>query len=213
MSHFFAVTAFRTDSSQEVLSAVADYLSMHRVAHEPVLSGPPDHGRDALIYAPVNGWTVVFWPETFNLYDVPLAASIAASRGWLVSTVHVYDGEYWEHFAFQGAVQIHAFASRPHFWEDESEQDFTRMMGYDSSPLRLAQAVGVVPEAVQPYLVDADQVSEDQKAFPDDPYGLGDFWVFTSFWMRLGIAYPTPYVGLVASLRLWRFFSKRLPTG
>ena len=212
MGYFLAVTAFRSDSVADVSAAISDYLTGHGVSVETISSGPPDSGRDAQIYAPTNGWTVVLWPAYFNLHDFPLARSVAAARNWLVSTVHVYDDEYWEHLAHNGPTELHAFCSRPNFWRDESPDDFERVARYDSTPERLATVVGAPVATIQPYLTDADTLSSfDAKAYPDDEFPLGDFWVFTDFWRRLGIPYPTPPQNLATVLRLAKNFTRKLP--
>ena len=213
MGHFLAVTAFHSDSVADVSAALSDYLASHGVAVEMISSAAaPDSGRDAQIYEPINGWTVVLWPAYFNLHDFPFARSIATARNWLVSTVHVYDDEYWEHLAHNGATELHAICSRPNFWKDESPYDFERTARYDSSPERLAAAVGASTATIQPYLADADSLAAfDSKAHPDDQFPISDFWVFTDFWRRIGISYPTPPQNLATILRLGRNFARKLP--
>ena len=186
MGYHLAVTAFRSDSVAEVTAAISDYLTGYDVSVETIPSGPQDPIRNAQIYAPSNGWTVVLWRAYFNLHDFPLTRSVAAARNWLVSTVHVYDEEYWEHLAHNGPTELHAFSSRPNFWQNESPEDFERVARYDSTPKRLAAAVGVQIATIQPYLSDPDSLSSfDSKAHSDDEFPLGNFWVFTDFWRRL----------------------------
>ena len=205
MGHHLAVTAFRCTSVADVSAAISEYLAVHHVSVDPT--------RDAQVYAPTNGWTVVLWPAYFDSHDFPLARSVAAARNWLVSTVHVYDEEYWEHLAHLGTAELHAFSSRPNYWEDESPADFERIARYDSNPERLAAAVGAPVAALQPYLIDTDSLSSrDTKAHADDEFPLMNFWVFTDFWNRLGIPYPTPPHNLAAVLRLDKNFTRKLPT-
>ncbi len=212
MGNFLAVTAFRSDSAADVSAAISGYLTGHGVSVETLSAGPPDPGRDAQIYAPTSGWVVVLWPAYFNIHDFPLARSVATARNWLVSTIHVYDDEYWEHLAHNGPAELHAFSSRPSFWQDESPEDFERVASYDSTPERLAAAVGAPAAMIQPYLADADSLSSSKvKAHSDDEFPLGNVWVFTDFWRRLGIPYPTPPQNLATVLRLARNFSRKLP--
>ena len=214
MGNFLAVTAFRSDSVADVSAAISEYLIGHGVSVESVSSGSPDEGRDAQIYAPANGWTVVLWPEYFNLYDFPLASSVATARIWLISTIHVYDDEYWEHLAHDGATEIHAFCSRPNFWRDEAPDDFERVARFDSTPERLAAAFGCPTATIEPYLTDADSLpSFDAKAHSGDEFPLGNFWVFADFWRWLGITYPTPPQNLATVVRLAKNFSRKLPNG
>jgi hypothetical protein len=215
MGHFLAVTGFRTDSVADVARVITEHMKSHGVLCESVpVASPPNHQRDAQIYASVAGWTVVLWPEYFNIHDFPLVRALAAAQGWLASTVHVYDDEYWEHLSCSGGTELHAFSSRPRFWEHESPDDFQRTAAYDTEPSRLASAVGVSTQVIQPYIVDVDSLTNPEaKAHPDDLFALGDFWVFTDFWQHLGISYPTPPQNLTAVLRLGLNVRKKLPTG
>ena len=213
MGHFLAVTGFKTESIADVTSAITDYLGSHRVAAQSLPLGSRfNDGRDAEIYAPVNGWAVVLWPQYFNLHDFPLVRSVASVRGWLISTIHVYDSDYWEHLSCSGNTELHAFCSRPHYWQDDAPEDSERMMAYDSNPSRLAAAAGVSTQGILPYLVDVDALPDPEaKAHTDDQFALGDFWVFVDFWRHLGITYPTPPQGLAGGLRLGQDFGKKLP--
>ncbi|MCS6297023.1 MAG: hypothetical protein H8K09_12385 [Nitrospira sp.] len=215
MGNFLAVTAFKTDSAADLMRVVPDYMKSHGVPCEVVpVDSPLNHRRDAQIYAPVAGWTVILWPEYFNIHDFPLVRTLAASQGWLVSTVHVYDDEYWEHLCCSGGTELHAFCSRPRFWEEESPDDFQRMSGYDTKLSRVASALGISSQAIQPYVVDVDSLpNPEAKAHHDDASTLGDFWVFVDFWRRMGITYPTPPQNLAAVLRLGLNVSKALPVG
>jgi len=66
--------------------------------------------------APANGWTVVLWPAYFNPHDFALARSVASSSGWVIRTVHVYDGDCWEHLSTPGSTELHSYCSRPTYW-------------------------------------------------------------------------------------------------
>jgi hypothetical protein len=213
MGHFLAVTALRSESVPEVVQAISRYLQSHDTKHE-VLPGatPPDEATDALVFAPAGGWTVVLWPNYFNIHDFPLARAIASDQPWLVSSVHVYDGDYWEHLAVQGASELHSYCSRPTYWEDAPEE-LERVAAFSPEPGRLAVAAGVPPGVLAPYIVDADAVSDDAKANPEDQFALSDFWVFTDFWHRLGITYPDPPENPASVIRLSKWFAKRLPQG
>jgi hypothetical protein len=154
----------------------------------------------------------VLWPRYFNIHDFPLARAVASARSWLVSTVHVYDGDYWEHLCCSGGAELHAFGSRPRYWQDDAPADYQRMMAYATEPSRLAAALGVSPQVIQPYLVDVDALSDPEaKALPDDEATLGDIWVFVDFWRRLGIVFPTPPQNRAAVLRVGLNVAKKLP--
>lgn len=211
MSEFISAAAFRCESVQQVSEAITAYLSIHNVPVEPLPPGPPEFSRDFHIYPPRDGWTVVLWPDGFGIYDFALAAAVASARQWLISAIHVYDGEYWEHLAVDGSEKLHEFSSQPAFWQDESESDFARMAAYDPRPEALASRLEISPDDLSPYLVDTELLATgEEKAQPSDRYPLGDFWVFTDFWKQLGIVYPEDPQSAVVSMRLGRFYAKRL---
>jgi hypothetical protein len=215
MGYFLAVSAFKTELVADVARVITDHMKAHDVPCESVpVASPPNDQRDAQIYAPVAGWTVVLWPEYFNIHDFPLVRSLAASQDWLISTIHVYDDEYWEHLCCSGTRELHAFCSRPRFWEEESPDEFQHMSAYNTEPSRLASAAGTSPQVIQSYLVDVDSLpSPEAKAYSDDEFAIGDFWVFVDFWRRLGITYPIPPQNLAAVLRLGLNVRKKLPVG
>jgi hypothetical protein len=212
MGHFLAVTAIHTESVSEVAQAISEFVQSHGVSHE-TMSGatPPQEATDALIFNPVNGWMVVLWPSYFNAHDFPLIKSIALSRGWLISGVHVYDGDYWEHLAFNKETELHSFCSRPGYWADEPAE-LERVAAFKPQPQAFCAALGVPVSLISPYLVDVDKLPDDDaKAQAEDQFELADFWVFTDFWQKLGIIYPDPPENPGAVVRLSKWFSKRLP--
>src|SRR5438128_2524262 len=104
MGYFLAATAFRSDSVPETVRAISEFFLTYGVQHEVLSSGQArNHGTDALVFAAQNQWVVVVWPSYFNLHDFPLASAVGKTRPWLISTIHVYDSDYWEHLAVQEA--------------------------------------------------------------------------------------------------------------
>ena len=213
MGHFLATTAFRSDSVDEIKRAITEHFAAHGVKYQELDgSSSLDEATDALIFAPLNSWVVVLWPSYFSAHDFPLVASVGRARGWLISTMHTYDDDYWEHLAVRGSERLHSFCSRPSYWAGEAAE-LARVASFNPDPQRLSVALDVPSAALEPYLVDASSVSEGMKAHPDDRFELGDFWVFTDFWLRLGITYPDPPTNPAAVVRLSKWFSKRLPAG
>jgi hypothetical protein len=192
MGDFIAVTAFKVQSVEEVMNCVVDYATLYNVTAEQIpLNEPLDHRNNAHFYQPPGEWTIVWWPYYFNIHDFPLVRTIAANEGWLISTVHVYDGDYWEHLCCFGEIELHAFNSWPNYWKEDGGEDYDRILGYDSSPDRLAEALGIEPSVIQPYLVDVEAFHDyEEKAYEDDEFPLASYWVFVDFWRRLGIPYP-----------------------
>jgi len=93
MGEFVAATAFQTDQLDRVLVAVSRFCS----ANDCVVVQPDrddvDYANDVLIFAPIQGWTVVTWPTYFA--DAPAAAAISAELDLLTSTISIHDGDYW----------------------------------------------------------------------------------------------------------------------
>lgn len=213
MGLFLAATAVRSESVSEIAHAISQCMQSHDVKHEVLLGSTPfNEDTDAQIFLPTNGWTVVLWPNYFNIHDFPVAMAIAAARSWLISAVHVYDGDYWEHLAVSGTEELHSFCSRPTYWKDEPSE-LERVAKFISAPERLALASGVSVASLMPYFVDADGIADDAKADPADQFLLSDIWVFTDFWRRLGITYPDPPGNPASIVRLSKWFAKRLPHG
>jgi hypothetical protein len=213
MGLFLATTAFRSNSVDDVVSAITEYLASHDVKFQmKEESWPLSEAIDAMVFAPQNGWVVVLWPNYFNVHDFPMLTSIGNARGWLISGVHVYDGDYWEHLAVRGPERLHEFSSRPTYWSDVPEE-LERAAGFDTDPARISAALGIPGDALQPYLVDAANVSDTTKAHAEDRFELANIWVFTDFWKRLGITYPDPPNNPTTVVRLSKWFAKRLPSG
>ena len=213
MGLFLATTAFRSNSVDETVKAISDYLASHDVKHQMKEEAwPLSEQTDAMVFAPQNSWVVVLWPNYFNIHDFPMVASIGSARDWLISGVHVYDGDYWEHLAVRGPNRLHEFSSRPTYWSDVPEE-LERAANFDTDPARLGAALEAPGNTLQPYLVDAATVAETAKAHADDQFELANIWVFTDFWRRMGITYPDPPDNAAAVIRLSKWFAKRLPSG
>jgi hypothetical protein len=210
MGDFLAATAIRGASVAEVVQAISQYLPAHDVKFDLLTDVTSPSATDARVFAPENGWTVVLWPAYFNVHDFPLAQQLARDRGWLISSIHVCDGDYWEHLAVDGPSEVHSFCSRPHYWDDASGE--SACTAHHPEPDRLAALMGIEKPILDAYLIDADELpEEDAKAHADDQFELADFWVFTDFWRRLGIVYPDPPENPETTIRLSKWFSQRLP--
>ena len=211
MSEYHTVSAYRGPTAIVLAEAIAAYAHKYDVKTEPVTPSDPINADKDLGIFSAGEWVVVLGPKFFNGYDLPLVRELSATHGWLASAVRVDDGNYWEHFAFDGRDVLHEFCSRPHFWAEEDPKTEARMMAYSSSPARLCARLGIAERLILPYLADADTLSEgEERAHPDDQFPLGDYWVFVDFWKRLGIMYPDMREP-VTRVRLNRFYNKRLP--
>jgi hypothetical protein len=212
MGSFLAVSAFRDRSVDAVAESVRKFMSAHGVAFEFVNTAEPDPHVDAAAYSPPNGWTVFLWPEYFNVHDIPLCEIVSRDLQTLVSTVHVYDDDYWTHVLFDRGELVDRFASMPGYFADDAGQAAMLERAWAGDADRLADALDVAPEVIRPYLVHVDpEAAEMPKAFPDDESDLEDFWVFVDMWRRVGITYPEEVENYECLFRLGRDFMDRLP--
>jgi len=211
-----AVTAIRDVSIIDVEDGILSYLRRNGVSSKIVEPGyTEDDSHDCQIFENQKDWTIILWPEFFNIHDQPLARRLAGERGWFVSTISVYDGDYWMHLCCKGAQELHRFCSWPTYWAGEDEATVAEALNFDIEPSRLAVEVGVESSMIQPYLVDVEPLmrAEPVKAHEDDEFPLQNMWVFTDFWRRMGVIYPDlSKIRPVRTLRLAPGFSSRLPT-
>ena len=213
MGHFLAVSAFRDQNVQSVCDAIIAYANRFDCTCEAV-TGDPDESRDALTFTPVNGWTAVLWPSYFNIHDIELCRDVSAALSGVVSTVHLYDGDYWAHAVMDAGVVRDVFASMPYYFAESPEHAARLTSQWSGNPQIVADVLGTSPETVAPYFIHlpSDGASLDRKAFPDDEFPLDDIWVFTDLWRRLGIQYPDPPTTFDTILRFNRSFGRKLPS-
>jgi hypothetical protein len=215
MGHFLAVSAFRDQSVEAVASSTISYASMYGLACKTMGPGKADERVDLIIFAPQNRWTVVLWPQYFNVHDMELCRFLSEELSSLVSTVHVYHDDYWANATFDRGNTLSLFASVPGYFT-ESEGDAQRLKAkWSGNVSAVSMAVSVPEETISPHLVHLDPQRPNQpgKAFPDDRFELWNFWVFTDFWRRLGIAYPADVGDYRERLRLPKDFGRKLPCG
>lgn len=213
MGEFLAAIAFRDVAPDVVAAALCDYCAASGVGAAILAPDEPDFQRDALVCAPDGGFTRVLLPPYFNAHDFALAAALSESLGTLVSSIHVYDGDYWAHATWDAGVLVDRFCSMPDYFEpDDRGAQRSRWAG---DATRLGNAFGVAPETLAPYLVHLDLASEPLpmgKAFADDEFERDETWVHADFWRRLGIQYPQTFETELL-VRLDEDFLGRLPTG
>lgn len=213
MGEFLAAVAFRDVAPDVVAAAIRDYCTASGVGAALLPPDEPDFRCDALVCAPDGRFTRVLLPPYFNAHDFALAASLSASLGTLVSSIHVYDGDYWAHAAWDHGALVDRFASMPDYFEpDDRGAQRARWRG---DATKLARIFEVAPETLAPYFVHLD-VSHEQspigKAFADDEFDRDETWVHADFWRRLGIHYPETFETEIL-VRLDEDFLGRLPTG
>ncbi len=221
MGGFLASSAVRDRPVKKVASQIQSCVSKHGVACKPVTSGPVVDATDVRIFAPTNSWTVVLWPEYFNIHDIEVCKELSAALRTTISTVHVYDGDYWTHVLLRDGEALDHFASMPNYFDEEDGEDGDEAEPHGAARARkwagdasvVAKALSLPsPDAITPYFVSVDEDTDDEKAFPEDEFELSDFWVFTDFWRKTGVAYPPDVAAYGARLRLGKNFAQKLPT-
>lgn len=220
MGYFLAASAFRTQDCDLLQDGIITYSKEHHsVCAARAADAPYDERTDARVYAPSGDWIRVLWPAYFNLFDFRLCTSLASRLGLTVSTVHVYDSDFWEHLFLKGDETIHRYSSCPdYFGEDSSDAAAYRAVCRED-PHAMAALLNVPAEQIAAYFerrprepappprpvkrswIDkllgrrAAVPSFAQtvvRAYPADRHAIDDFWVFTDFWRQIGIAYPEP---------------------
>lgn len=170
MGHFLAVSAFKDQSVDSVATHVKDYLARYGVTCDAVGEGNPDESQDALLYPPSNNWTVVLWPAYFNIHDFELCGRLSSAMQTLVSTIHVYDDDYWAHGLFRNGSFVDIFASKPAYFAEDADEAQRLRKKWKGNPQVIAAALTIPVESVAPYLVHVDQSNAQQKAFPSDEF-------------------------------------------
>ena len=154
MGYFLAVSAFRTQDVEALAQAIAAYCEAHGVPckrRENAIQ--PNEETDALLYAPDSGWIRVLWPTYFTIHDFPLCQTLSSAKGLVVSTVHVYDGDFWEHLFLNNGAVLHKFSSWPDYFAKTPEDAARAKDEWRDDPLALASFLGVSVDTLTKYLV------------------------------------------------------------
>jgi hypothetical protein len=222
MGYFLAVSAISDSSVNDVTSAIVDFTSRNAV--ESSVRGRAENGYtpsyDALVFDPLGRWTVVLWPEFFNIHDFAACAEVSGRLQTEICSVHVYDDDYWAHGLFDRGEWIDRFCSVPDYFA-ENDADAERLAAeWKGDPAAFAAHFQVSAATIAPYFSQfrarpsprTDVRLPTGKVAADDEYELENFWVFTDFWKKLGIEYPQDVSSWSTSIRLARNFSRRLPS-
>ncbi|MBI5536673.1 MAG: hypothetical protein HY898_28395 [Deltaproteobacteria bacterium] len=209
MGLFLAASAFRNRSAADVADTIRAYASKFGSAAEPCGPSDPETPEDVHVYAPAQGWTVVRWPAFFNVHDVPFCLDGSHNLRTLVSTVHIYDGDYWAHFLMENGALLDRFASWPDYFDPELP-DAARAQ-WKGNPELIASKAGCDPTAIRPYLVHPDPEDPPPgKAAEDDAFELADVRVFADLWRRMGIRWDTAAASALR-MQLDRKYGTHLP--
>lgn len=236
MGHFLAVSAIRSEDEGHVQNAIIQYCASHGVKcnlRENIEQTSPE--RDAQVYASHNGWIRVLWPEYFNIHDFPLCEQLSKEMSVAVSTIHVYDDDFWEQLFVSSGEILHRFSSWPDYFAESAEDAAEARKQWKGDPTQLVSFLGIPEDTISRYLVHLPLEPQQPrpaerrgllgwfkkaqpveptpvKAYDSDEFPLDFFWVFVDFWNKLGITYPDPPDSLSSALRLDRRFGAKLPS-
>jgi hypothetical protein len=183
VGEFVAATALRTSDLDAVQAAA--------VRHGRVRDTDDERLTTVGIWAPVNGWTVVIWPNWFSDLNV-VSPKLSADLGTLASAIDVYDGDFWTHQLWRDGVELDRFNSSPEYFAQDRQELRRLREEWAGQPNVVAEAFGVDAGVVARYLIPPytgffGRLRGRRKPFPDDESTLDDVWVFVDFWRRLGI--------------------------
>ena len=209
MGHFLAVSAVKTNDVEGLAENIDKYAKENGVKSQR-LEGKVELSEDrhVLVFPPENGWCVVLWPAYFNIHDVPAAKYLSENLNALVSSVNVYDGDYWCHSFFDSGVQIDSYCSMPGYWAENDKELKENIEKYKGCPAGVAQKLDISIERIEGYYKHIIEDIEYSKVNDSDEFEIDDFWVFTDFWNCLGIEYPEDMEAYSSIIDLTRFFSK-----
>lgn len=227
VGEFVAVSAFRSDDPESVLDGVHGFVAEHAWTTVDVRAAEPVNADDdVLVYPPVDGWTVVLWPQYWT--PQPAAEFVSRRVGGASSSVRIHDGDYWTHTLVRAGVTLDRFASMPDYDTDDPAEISRLAAKFAGQPAVVAEALDCPVERVAPYLAHVmvtehlDHVTIDELVidratleprFPDDEFEPDSPWLFVDFWRHAGITYPPDVSAFVARLRLAPGWSAKLPTG
>src|SRR5437016_1801813 len=125
MGYFLAVSAFKDVPVDALARAVAEDAARYQVWTDATLPRTEEVAprTDATLFDPVNGWTIILWPEYFNAHDFGACKRITAGLGCLASTVHVHDDDYWAHGLFERGDLLDRFCSQPGYFTESAEEE------------------------------------------------------------------------------------------
>jgi hypothetical protein len=233
VGYFLAVSAFQDLPVDQLAQAIQHYAAKFGVACEMFNpdQAEPSPRTDATVFAPTDGWTIVLWPEYFNIHDFPTCETLSEQLSTLVSTVNVYDGDFWTHGLFEQGRLLDQFCSQPDYFAEDPETANQMRARWQGNPDVIASRFTIPVDDIRGYLLHLSSLEEgasqsrslfsflkrrkpsvlDRKVKPDDDFELDNFWVFTDFWRSLGICYPDDVTEWAKLLRFASDFTKHLP--
>jgi hypothetical protein len=212
MGHFFSASAFKGLPPDQLGPHIVRYVEAHGVSCRELLEqGRVDEHTDATIYEAINDWTVVIWPVYFNIHDVRLCADVTRHAGSLAVTVNVYEGAFWSLEVLRAGSLVDKFAPWADYFAEDAGAASEAKAVWRGNPAVVATTLGLQSGVLKPYYRYVGGDEDPGKASSDDEFSLGDFWVFTDIWRRVGITYPADPDTFVWRVRMDKQFGEKLP--
>ncbi len=211
MGYFLAVSAFRGKPVGEVADAIIATMTEHGVSCRPS-SAPMREQTDTAIYD-ASPFTIVLWPEYFNVHDIDLCALLTVRLRCAALTSHTYDGDYWTIALCREGAVLDRFCSHPGYFAQSRAERESLAKSWKGDAEALGHEFGADPAVIARYLVhqDLSPPPAGSRAWPDDKSELSDLWVFTDLWRKLGANYPEDLDTDALRLRVSDEASKNLP--
>jgi len=132
-----------------------------------------------------DGWSFLML-HLYSQLGERLSKEMSKSTLTPAIVFHEYDQDAWGFVIFEKGKQVGRFWNRPEVVEEESQNCTIQ-------PELVAKSFGVPVESVSRYLRNLDADADDEnRAFDDDEYRLGNHWVRCDFMRRLGLRYVSP---------------------
>ena len=204
-----AISAFSQQSAPAVMAAIKEYAIGRGVDARPVaIDQVVAADAEVATISESGRWTVVKWPAGFYRHDIPVCIELARLLSAVVSTLHVYAGNYWTHALIDRGTALDLFCSVPDYFAETPDVKQRLREKWAGRPAIVAAALGAKPEQVAPYFVRSGDGAG--KAFADDQYPLGDWRVYQDFLARTNVWSEKVAASDVRRLSLPRF-EQRFP--
>jgi hypothetical protein len=200
MGGFIHMAALQSTDSRAIADAVVRYATACDVPAAAVPAGSASTQDFASVLRPDNGWSIVDWPRYFT---GPATATrwLSGQLGVVASLVEYYDGDDWNHIAFDRGEVRDRFASDPAGQTSELTSLAEARRRWSGNAGVVSALFGRQEQDITPYFARPRPLrralarlvgtpANRGKARPDDRFDLDDPWVFVDFWKRLGITYP-----------------------
>lgn len=113
----------------------------------------------------------------------------ALSRALLrpVMLLYIYDGDQWGYYFYENGLQLDHFNPMPDYFGEVAKEERDNMAG---NAALIASYFGISVEEITKYLrFWIDDMSSQEKAYPDDEFDQGYCWQMADFMRKIGFPY------------------------